>query len=607
MTPTSISVDAFLRLAADHLWQSTLVVVMAAALCVLLRRHAARVRYAVYLLATTKFLVPFTVLAAVGSTAPWPVAVGSDAPVAVTTVFTLGQPFVSPVHDSAAAARSAPHTTAPAGTFMTYALALTWLVGGLVVAARRLAAAARVVTIRRHATPLLCGREFDAFIRAGGRQLLDSQVALCTVAGTGSPCVVGVARPVLLWPDGLSAALSDRQLDAIMGHELAHVRRRHNLDSVIQAAAEIIFWFHPAIWWLGARLVAERERACDEDVVQSGALPSDYAGAILMVCEHSLGRPTIGATGITSSTLTRRVEAIMSVHTPQSPGRVTKTVLALLGLSMFIGPMAAGSMSAQGGTTGRIAGVVTDERGGVLPDVSVTARATTTGVTRSAVTDQSGRYRLSDLVPGEHEVRFARDAFRPHVVRVDLGAGAAATADAQLRVGGVTESIRLTAAPSEGQPRSADSEATLLHRIADKPEESAPHLALAELYYREERFAESASVMARAAALFAAEQLVRPNTTAAAASGDIEPPRKLRDVKPIYPADARASGVTGMVILEATIAEDGTVQDAVVRRSVPMLDEAALGAVRQWLFTPTRLNGVPVAVTMSANITFGQD
>jgi TonB family protein len=606
MTATSISVDAILRVAADHLWQSTVIVVVAAALGHALRRHAARVRYAVYLLATTKFLVPFAALAALGSAAPWPVAGGSDAPVAITTVFTLGRPFMNAVQDSAGAARSAPHTAAPAGTSLPDALALTWLVGSLVVAARRLAAAARVVTIRRQARPLLQGRELDAFIRAGGRQVRDGGVALCTVAGSASPCVVGIGRPVLLWPDGLSAALSDRQLDAIMEHELAHVRQRHNLDGVVQAAVEIAFWFHPAVWWLGARLVAERERACDEDVLRSGASPSDYAGAILKVCERSFGVPAIGAAGVTSSTLTRRVEAIMSVHTPQSPGRVTKAALALLGLSMFIGPMAAGSMSAQSGAP-RIAGVVTDERGGVLPGVSVAAQATATGVTRSAATDQSGRYSLIDLVPGNYDLRFARDGFRPYVVRVDLRAGAAATADAQLRVGGVTESITLTLGPSEGQPRSADSEATLLQRIAERPEESAPHLALAELYYREERFAESASVMARAAALFAAEQVVPSNTMAAAASGDLKPPRKLRDVTPIYPADARVAGVTGMVILEATIAEDGTVQDAVVRRSVPMLDEAALGAVRQWLFTPTLLNGVPVPVTMSAQFRFAQE
>jgi TonB family protein len=362
------------------------------------------------------------------------------------------------------------------------------------------------------------------------------------------------------------------------------------------------------VWWLGARLVAERERTCDEDVLSAGtASPSEYADAILKVCESSLGMPVLGAAGISSSTLTRRMEAIMSPHAPQPPGWFTKGSLVVLALSLVVGPMAAGSMTAQVASASRVAGVVTDERGGAIPDVEVTARAITAGTTRSAVTDQSGRYSLGGLPSGEHELRFARDGFKPHVARVALDASAAAAADVQLRVGGVTESITLKLAPAEGGPMSAVSEATLVQRIADAPEDSAPHLALAELYYREERFAESASMMARAAALFAAEHPAPPNTPAPAASGDLKAPRKLRDVTPIYPADARAAGVTGMVIIEATIAEDGTVQAAVVRRSVPMLDEAALGAVRQWLYTPTRLNGVPVAVTMSANISFALD
>ena len=65
-----------------------------------------------------------------------------------------------------------------------------------------------------------------------------------------------------------------------------------------------------------------------------------------------------------------------------------------------------------------------------------------------------------------------------------------------------------------------------------------------------------------------------------------------------------AAGARGIVILEATIARDGTVKDARVLRSVPLLDEAALTAVRQWVFTPTLLNGVPVEVIMTVTVNF---
>jgi protein TonB len=86
--------------------------------------------------------------------------------------------------------------------------------------------------------------------------------------------------------------------------------------------------------------------------------------------------------------------------------------------------------------------------------------------------------------------------------------------------------------------------------------------------------------------------------------GKIQPPAKVHDVAPIYPAIAQAAGVQGIVIIEATIGVDGDVVDARVLRSKPLLDQAALQAVRQWRYTPTRLNGSPVAVVMTVTVNF---
>jgi protein TonB len=86
--------------------------------------------------------------------------------------------------------------------------------------------------------------------------------------------------------------------------------------------------------------------------------------------------------------------------------------------------------------------------------------------------------------------------------------------------------------------------------------------------------------------------------------GNIKPPTKTRDVKPIYPAIAQSARVQGVVIIEATIGPDGRVKDAKVLRSIPLLDQAALDAVKQWEFTPTLLNGVPVPVIMTVTVNF---
>jgi periplasmic protein TonB len=86
--------------------------------------------------------------------------------------------------------------------------------------------------------------------------------------------------------------------------------------------------------------------------------------------------------------------------------------------------------------------------------------------------------------------------------------------------------------------------------------------------------------------------------------GSIEPPRKVVSAPPVYPAIARAAGVQGIVVLEAVIAEDGTVREVRVLRSQPLLDAAAVEAVRKWRFTPTLLNGQPVPVVMTVTVGF---
>jgi TonB family protein len=86
--------------------------------------------------------------------------------------------------------------------------------------------------------------------------------------------------------------------------------------------------------------------------------------------------------------------------------------------------------------------------------------------------------------------------------------------------------------------------------------------------------------------------------------GQIKAPTKIKDVKPVYPAIAQSARVAGVVTIEATIGPDGKVIDAKVVRSIPLLDQAALDAVRQWEYTPTLLNGVPVPVLVTVTINF---
>ena len=95
-----------------------------------------------------------------------------------------------------------------------------------------------------------------------------------------------------------------------------------------------------------------------------------------------------------------------------------------------------------------------------------------------------------------------------------------------------------------------------------------------------------------------------PSVIVVRVGGNIRPPSKLKDVKPIYPSIAQAARVEGVVIIEATIGPDGKIEGTRVLRSIPFLDAAAVEAVRQWEYTPTLLNGSPVSLLMTVIVTF---
>jgi protein TonB len=95
-----------------------------------------------------------------------------------------------------------------------------------------------------------------------------------------------------------------------------------------------------------------------------------------------------------------------------------------------------------------------------------------------------------------------------------------------------------------------------------------------------------------------------PPQQAVRVGGQIKEPRKLRDLKPVYPPIARQARIQGTVMLECVISPQGKVTDVKVVNSIPLLDAAAMDAVKQWVYTPTLLNGVPVPVIMTVTVNF---
>jgi len=107
-----------------------------------------------------------------------------------------------------------------------------------------------------------------------------------------------------------------------------------------------MFWFHPLVWWIGARLVEERERACDEAVLSLGSEPGDYAEGVLAVCKSYLESPLYCVSGVTGSNLKKRIQVILSGRMPGALSSVKKVVLVLAGIGAVAGPVGVGMLNA---------------------------------------------------------------------------------------------------------------------------------------------------------------------------------------------------------------------------------------------------------------------
>jgi uncharacterized protein (TIGR03435 family) len=320
---------------ANHLWQSTLFAVAAGLLTLLLRDNRAHTRYCLWLAASAKFLVPVSLLVTAGGQfgrhtafAPAHSGISLGIPLMLEQV---NEPFGAQV-----SVRTEPASHAPrSARLLVPILVALWASGFGILAVSwwlrwwRLRAALRTALPVHLAGPAA----------AVGVPVLSS-------ASFFEPGVFGVFRPVLLLPDGIATELDAEELQAILAHELCHVRRRDNLATMMHMVVEAMFWFHPLVWWLGARLMEERERACDEEVLRSGSEPEAYAEGILKICERYVRSPLECAAGVTGANLMKRIEAIMANRPTLKLSFARKAGLAIAGVLAVAIPVILGITNA---------------------------------------------------------------------------------------------------------------------------------------------------------------------------------------------------------------------------------------------------------------------
>jgi uncharacterized protein (TIGR03435 family) len=158
------------------------------------------------------------------------------------------------------------------------------------------------------------------------------------------PGVVGLCRPVILLPAGIDRYLTADQFAAVVAHEVCHVRRRDNLTAAIHMAVEALFWFHPVVWWIGARLVVTREQACDEQVVADTAAPIVYAEGIVSVCRRYVEAPLMSVPGVGGADVKARIDAILANRMGLSLTLSKRLVLAAVAALSLLVPVVTGAI-----------------------------------------------------------------------------------------------------------------------------------------------------------------------------------------------------------------------------------------------------------------------
>ncbi|GAB2795188.1 hypothetical protein GCM10027275_45380 [Rhabdobacter roseus] len=227
-------------------------------------------------------------------------------------------------------------------------LVVCWLVGAGLLLLRFVGSWVYLEVLRSRARLVMDQEWRTRFGLLTAKLNITQSVELRQTARVLSPLVIGALRPVVLVPVGLLTGFSVAEVEAILAHELAHIRRHDYLVNLLQSLVEIVFFFHPALWWLSERVRTEREHCCDDLAVATCGDRTSLAQALVRVAELQANPRLAMAFASRKPLLLRRIRRVLGVA--PAPRRLIGTVPALLiltGLLVGVSVYAVGQQEAQ--------------------------------------------------------------------------------------------------------------------------------------------------------------------------------------------------------------------------------------------------------------------
>ena len=485
----------------------------------------------------------------------------------------------------------------------------------------------RLRRYRRRAEPIAPLAQFDAL-----RQRVGVRASICLSPDVSGAVTFGICNPVVLLPaEFLSFPLGAQE--AILCHELTHVRRRDWAAAMLEEIVRAVFWFHPAIWWLLGQIQLSREQAVDAAVLRITASPEQYIDALLVAAGHLSPDLAPAPLFLRKTQLARRVALIMK-DVPMSRKRLLSSLAAMCGalvvtarFATLVFPISA---PAQEIVTKGEANLI--HRAPVVYPPLAIEKGIQGTVIVSAILNDRGVVTDAHVISGPDALRgaalksvldwhYSTQAESPVEIAIDfkLPASGATPAPApksppgaikRIQFNGVSSAVRdkvLDKLPvHEGdtvQPGAApDLNQTIqevdehlaanLHRTGADPNE----LAL-DVFYRTPVTQPAEKAQRRLRALDGKAQRIR-------VGGNVQATKIIYKPAPAYPVEAKEQRIQGTVRLKAIIGKDGSMQDMKFAFGDPALATYDKEAVRQWRYYTTMLNCEPVEVATVIDVNY---